>query len=143
MMSKNRIVIDTNVLVAALMSRRGKAFILLSMIGQGAFDVYLSPTLVFEYEDVLKRLIGSKIHLSEEDIDIILDYLCASASHQKIYYLWRPFLRDPKDDMVLELAVSGECQFIVTYNINDFKGVQQFGVEALSPLDFLTLIGVT
>jgi putative PIN family toxin of toxin-antitoxin system len=140
-MNKSRIVIDTNVLVAALISRRGKAFILLTMIDKGVFDVFLSPALVFEYEDVLKRLLGSKINLTEEAVDAILDYLCANANHQKIYYLWRPYLSDPKDDMVLEIAVSGQCQFIVTYNINDFKGIQQFNLEAITPADFLTSIG--
>ena len=61
---------------------------------------------------------------------------------EKIYYLWRPFLSDPRDDRVLELAVTAECDFIVTFNKSDFRGVEQFGLEALTPQEFLRKIGV-
>lgn len=134
-------VIDTNVLIAALISRRGQAFTLLSLVGNSLFEICLSPAVVLEYEDVIKRLLGQKIQLTEQDIDDVLDYLCASGRHQAIYYLWRPFLSDPKDDMMLELAVSGSCQFIVTYNIKDIKGIDQFGIQAITPADFLKRIG--
>lgn len=64
------------------------------------------------------------------------------AHEQEIYYLWRPILRDPKDDMVLEVAVAGGCDTIVTYNIGDFSGAQQFGIRVVTPLNFLRDLGI-
>ena len=63
------------------------------------------------------------------------------ANRRKVYYLWRPFLKDPKDDMVLELAASAGCDIIVTYNKDDFKGVEQFGVRVMTAQEFLRAIG--
>jgi predicted nucleic acid-binding protein len=59
-----------------------------------------------------------------------------------IYYLWRPHLSDPRDDMVLELAVSAKCDFIVTFNQSDFSGADVFGVRILTPKELLQKIGV-
>jgi len=59
----------------------------------------------------------------------------------KIYYLWRPFLSDPKDDMVLELAVTSNADSIVTCNKADFKGADQFGLELITPKELLKQIG--
>lgn len=74
-------------------------------------------------------------------IDEVLDFLCARANLCEIFYLWRPHLRDPKDDFVLELAVEGNCHFIVTFNVKDFAGVEQFGIKAMTPKEFLQLLG--
>jgi putative PIN family toxin of toxin-antitoxin system len=136
-----QIVIDTNVWIAALRSKRGASYKLLSLIDSGKFEANLSVPLVLEYEDTAKRLVG-EIPLTERDVDDILDYLCAVAHHRRIYYLWRPFLSDPRDDMVLELAVTAECDFIVTFNQSDFVGVEQFGLSTLTPKEFLQKIGV-
>jgi len=62
------------------------------------------------------------------------------AQHHKIYFLWRPFLTDANDELVLELAVSAKCQYIVTHNIRDFKGTEKFGIQAISPKEFLQII---
>jgi putative PIN family toxin of toxin-antitoxin system len=136
-----QIVIDTNVWIAALRSKRGASYKLLSLIDSGKFEVNLSVPLVLEYEDTAKRLVG-EIPLTERDVDDILDYLCSVAHHRRIYYLWRPFLSDPRDDMVLELVVTAECDFIVTFNQSDFVGVEQFGLATLTPKEFLQKIGV-
>ena len=71
----------------------------------------------------------------------ILDYICEVANPRKVFYLWRPILKDPKDDMVLELAVAASCNFIVTFNQQDFQGVEKFGLQVLPPKEFLQLIG--
>ena len=92
------------------------------------------------YEDATKRLLG-EIPLAEEDINNILDYLCSMANQREVFYLWRPFLRDPKDDMVLELAVSGRCEAIITYNKKDCVGVDQFGLRVITPKEFLEELG--
>jgi len=135
-----QVVIDTNVIVSALRSRRGSSYKLLMLIGSEKFEINLSVPLMLEYEKTAKKLIG-KIDLLGKDIDGILDYLASVANRRQVFYLWRPFLKDPKDDMVLELAVAGNCDFIVTYNKIDFQGVESFGVRTLTPKEFLQKIG--
>jgi putative PIN family toxin of toxin-antitoxin system len=133
------VVIDTNVLISALRSNRGASFRLISLIGTGKFDISLSVPLLVAYEAVSKR--KKFEHLIGTDIDDLLNYLCKVADKRDIFFLWRPFLKDPKDDMVLELAVEAGCDYIITYNLDDFKGTEQFGVEAITPKQFLIKIG--
>lgn len=134
------IVIDTNVLVAGLRSQRGAAFRLLQLVGEGYFGINLSVPLLLEYEDVLYR--GTPdLPVSRRVIDATLDYHSAVARRHQIFFLWRPFLRDPKDDLVLELAVKANCDYIVTFNQRDFVGVEQFNLRAVTPAEFLALIG--
>lgn len=136
----SRIVMDTNVLVSALRSRTGASFRLLSRIDGGKFSVCISVPLVLEYEAATKRM-SKTIGLTYSDIDDVLDYICLVADRYKVYYLWRPLLRDPRDDMVLELAVASNADAIITYNKADFKGSEQFGVRIASPKEFLQQIG--
>ena len=141
LMKLPEIVIDTNVLVAALRSNMGASFKLLKLIGQNKFNMNISVPLLIEYEDATKRLIG-KIALKEKDIDHILNYICRVSTHRRIFFLSRPFLKDSKDDMVLELAVSSKCYSIITYNKKDFARVQKhFGIHILTPKEFLKKIG--
>lgn len=134
------VVIDTNVFVSALRSQNGASYKLIMMVGKGRFDVNVSVPLVLEYEASAKKLI-THTRLKTEDIDDIIDYICSIARHRKVFYLWRPFLRDPKDDMVLELAVESRSDFIITYNVGDFEGSRQFGIKVLTPKEFLEKIG--
>lgn len=140
-MKVQKIVIDTNIIVSAMLSSRGAAFKLLSLIGRHYFTYALSVPLMIEYEDVLKRR-NLKIMLSEESINNILDRLCYHADVREIFFLWRPYLNDPKDDLVLELAVESNCDSIITYNLKDFKNIAKFGLEAITPKVFLQNIGV-
>ncbi len=140
-MSLPQIVIDTNILVAGLRSQRGFAFQLLERVGKGYFEINLSVPLVLEYESILYREL-LPIGVSHQVIDAVIDYHCLIATHHEIFFLWRPFLRDAKDDMVLELAVKAQSQFIVTFNKRDFRGIEQFGITALTPQEFFTTIGV-
>lgn len=130
------IVLDTSVLIAGLRSRRGASFQLLSLLGGAAFELSVSVPLVLEYEAVAKAQ-ARELGLTHQDIDELLDYVCAVARRRRIFYLWRPVLRDPQDDMVLELAVEGGCEIIVTHNQRDFAGADQFGIQMLSPGEFL------
>jgi len=139
-MNPPQIVIDTNVFVASLRSQYGASYKLFMLLGSGKFEANLSVPLAIEYEEAAKALIG-KTALKTRDIDDILDYVCSVANRRKIFYLWRPFLKDPEDDMVLELAVSAGCDVIVTYNKIDFQGVEQFGIRALTAKEFLKEIG--
>jgi predicted nucleic acid-binding protein len=136
-----RIVVDTNVLVAGLRSRQGASFRLLSEIGRGKFEIALSVPLVLEYEDALLRH-ASVTGLSRRDVDVVLDYYCSVAHLQTIFFLWRPLLPDPKDDLVLELAVAAGCRTVVTFNVRDLRGGESLGVSAQRPGPFLKSIGV-
>jgi putative PIN family toxin of toxin-antitoxin system len=139
-MSKPQIVIDTNVLISALRSRRGASYRLLTLIDAGKFEVNISVPLVLEYEQTaLNHILETP--LSKEDIGDILDYICRVSNRKKVFYLWRPALKDPKDDMILELAVTAGCDFIVTYNKQDFQGAERFGLEVVTPRSFLERIG--
>ncbi|HET54146.1 MAG TPA: putative toxin-antitoxin system toxin component, PIN family [Ignavibacteria bacterium] len=135
-----KIVIDTNVIVSALCSQNGYSFDLLSIIDDNRFRVCISVPLVLEYEDALLKN-KSAIALSIEEIDAVLDYICLIGDKRKIFFLWRPFLKDPKDDMVLELAVEARCDFIVSFNKKDFVGSEKFNIEIVTPKEFLKMIG--
>ena len=138
-MSSVRIILDTNVLVAGLKSRRGASFKLLTLIDSGLFSLHLSVPLAFEYEDVLNR---ADLGISVPDSEALLDFICSVATHEPIFYLWRPYLKDAKDDMVLEAAVASQASHIVTFNTKDFAGIGRFGIQALWPADFLIQLGV-
>ena len=135
-----QIVIDTNVFIAALRSRYGASHKLFMLLGSGKFEINLSVPLAVEYEEAARHLIG-KSSLRGRDIEDILDYVCSVANRRKVYYLWGPFLIDPKDDMVLELAVGAGCGIIVTYNKAHFEAVEQFGIRVLTAQEFLQKIG--
>ena len=133
------IVLDTNVIVAALRSKRGASNKLLSMVGTHRFEIHDSVALILEYEDVLQRY-RTEIGLSQDEVADFIDSLCSMAHHHKIYFLWRPTLSDVNDELVLELAVTARCEYIVTHNISDFKGVDKFGIRAITPREFLQII---
>ncbi len=139
-MSYPRVVLDTNVLVAALRSRRGASFKVLSLVGDGLFETAISVALFLEYEHAARRL-APETRLTGQDIDRILDYICSVAILTKVSYLWRPTLRDADDDMVLEVAVAAGCGFVVTFNQADFAGAERFGVKVMTPAAFLAEIG--
>jgi len=135
-----KVVIDTNVLVAALRSRRGASYKLVSLIPSDKFSIVISVPLIFEYEAVLCR--GELADaITEQDINDFIDYLCDAAIHQKVFFLWRPFLPDPADDLVLEVAVAAGCNSIITFNKRDFRGIDKFGLRVLSPKELLIEIG--
>ncbi len=133
--------IDTNVFVAALLSKRGASYKLLMLMDSGKFETNLSVPLIIEYEDVGNRFLH-ETKLNKRDFRNILDFVCASTTHREIYFLWRPLLKDPKDDMVLELAVAASCEYIVTFNKRHFAGAHVFGIQALMPHEFLSKIGL-
>ena len=139
-MPLSRVVLDTNVLVAGLRSRRGASALLLDLIGQGLVAVVVSVPVMLEYEDVLKRRDVVPAYSSAE-IDELLDGLCAIAECQRVHFLWRPQLRDPNDEAFLELAVAAGSTPIITYNTAHFAGAERFGVAVRTPLQLLREIG--
>lgn len=129
-------IIDTNVLYAGLYSSLGASYQVLQALEQGRLRSVLSTTLVFEYEEVLKRK-ADVLGLTEQDIEALLDDLCHRSDHRVIHFLWRPCLSDPKDDHILELAVASEKAIIATHNVKDFKNATAFGVRVLTPSQLL------
>jgi putative PIN family toxin of toxin-antitoxin system len=136
-----RVVLDTNVLVAAVRSRQGASFALVSSIPSPDFQPCLSVGLYAEWQEVMARPENVPPNQTVEDALGFVRYLASQSHLQEIHFLWRPFLPDADDDMVLELAFAASCRHIITHNAKDFEGSQQLGVTAVSPRDFLKLIG--
>jgi putative PIN family toxin of toxin-antitoxin system len=134
-----QVVIDTNVLVAAARSRRGASYALLQTLRDGKWQMNLSSALVLEYEAQLKNE-AVRQNRSPTVVDRFLDSLVAISNRRQIFYLLRPFLRDPKDDFIIELAVASRAEFIVTHNIRDFAGATEYGIRVLRPSEFLELV---
>ncbi len=133
---KRIIVIDTNVILSALQSSKGKSFELISKIGSGLFDFAVSVPLVLEYEAILRNHLDRNF-FSDSDIDYFIDYICTAGVKTKIFYLWRPYLKDPFDDHVLELAINAEAESIVTFNKKDFLEAETLGIKIQTPKEFL------
>ena len=111
------------------------------LVGTERFDINLSVPLVLEYESTLLRELHH-LPVSRSVVEEVLNFHCAIANRHQIFFLWRPFLRDPKDDMVLELALKAGCDYIVTYNKRDFVGVETaFQVRVVDAGEFLRAIG--
>ena len=139
-MTALRVVLDTNVLVAAARSRQGASFALVSSIPAPEFQPCLSVGLYAEWQAVLTRQENLPPGRTPEDALAFVRYLASQAHLQDIHFLWRPFLADADDDMVLELAFAAGCGHIITHNVRDFHGSGQLGVSAVSPREFLNLI---
>ena len=121
-------------MVSALRSQRGAAFRVLNAVGGTRFDIAISVPIVLEYEAALVAQRAPEI--SESDIRTALDYLCTVGREQEVFFLWRPTLRDPNDDMVLELAVAAQCVAVVTCNLRDFRDTERFAIEVWTPLTY-------
>ena len=136
-----QLVIDTNVLVAAARSKGGASFEMMRLfeIGDTRWQLNISTALILEYEAVLKRE-QHRQGRSLEAVDRFLDDLAARANRHAIFYLIRPFLTDPDDDLILELALASASSYIVTHNRNDFRDARRFGVSVLTPVEFLKTI---
>lgn len=138
-----RVVFDTSVLVAAARSRDGASFALVSSIPSPRFQICLSVGLYAEYQDVLSRREHLPPGQTPDGAHAFLRYLASHAHLQDIFFLWRPFLPDPDDDMVLELALASGSRLVVTHNLRDFRGSEQLGIRAVTPRDFVATLQQT
>lgn len=135
-----RIVLDTSVLVAAARSRDGASFQLVSMLPTPRFQIALTIALYTEWQAVLTRPEHMPPGVTVKATLEYLRYLASLAHLQDVHFLWRPFLRDPDDDMVLECALASGSQYIVTHNVKDFRRAPELKVQAITPADFLKLL---
>jgi putative PIN family toxin of toxin-antitoxin system len=134
-----RCVLDTSVLVAALRSRTGASNRVLELAALGRFRPLASTALFLEYEEVLRRpenLLATG--MSEQDVEDFLAALASAAEPIEVNFRWRPQLRDPKDELVLEASVNGQADALVTHNIRDFEpATRLFSLRVMLPRDFL------
>jgi putative PIN family toxin of toxin-antitoxin system len=135
-----QLVIDTNVILSGLRSKWGASYKLLTLLNDPRLKINISTTLIFEYEQVLKRNYQD-LGLSLEDIEQVINGFCSLGSQREIFYLWRPVSSDPNDDFLIDLAVESQSDFIISYNQKDLKAIKSFGISILTPKQFLQLIG--
>ncbi|MBC7900742.1 MAG: putative toxin-antitoxin system toxin component, PIN family [Saprospiraceae bacterium] len=135
-----RVVFDTNVLVAAARSQGGASFALVSMLPTQQFELAISIPLYLEYLDVLQPPANIPANQTPEDVLGFIRKLLGYSHKQRIYFGWRPALKDPNDDFVLELAIASQSSYIVTFNAKDFINIELFGIETISPADFLKMV---
>lgn len=140
-----RVVLDTSVVVAALRTRHGAANRLLRLVAGRQLVLLATPPLFLEYEDVLSRPEQRLIHgLKPEALEQFLAELAALAALVEpvdVHFLWRPQVRDPSDEMVLEAAINGRADALVTYNVRHFSlSGDRFGIPILRPADVLAKV---
>jgi len=133
------VVFDTNVVISALKSAKGASFRLIQLLRAGEIRSAVTAPLVFEYADVASRP-GLLPHLTPSEISRFLDWFVSVSSQHKVYFLWRPLLRDPQDDMVLEAACAATADCVVTHNISDFDRASSIGICAVTPFQLLAII---
>jgi putative PIN family toxin of toxin-antitoxin system len=137
-----RLILDTDVVVAALRSPKGASGEILRMLGSGHFVVLVSVALALEYEAICmlpEHILASGLRTSEVEqfVANILDL----AEPVEIHYRWRPMLRDSGDEMVLEAAVNGQADALVTFNQRDYPGVRSaFGIDVVLPREIVALV---
>ena len=129
------VVLDTSVIVAGLRSSAGASSEVLKQLGQRKFQIAATPGIFLEYEQVLKR---AEHRLPADQVQAFLRELAAVINPVQIYFLWRPQLKDAKDELVLEAAINGRVRAIVTHNRRDFElAAQRFGIDVWSPAELL------
>jgi putative PIN family toxin of toxin-antitoxin system len=132
-------VLDTDVIIAALRSPSGASAALLMAARRGELTMLANVALALEYEATCRRAEhGVAAGLSPTQVGIFIDAVIALAEPVETHFLWRPQLRDPGDELVLEAAVNGQANAIVTFNQKDFGEIpMKFSVEVLAPVDAL------
>ena len=130
-----RVVLDTSVVVAALRTRLGAANAVLDLVAERKIIPLATPPFFLECEDVLQRPEHRLVHgLNEAAIQDFLSEFAALVEPVELHFRWRPQLRDTKDEMVLEAAINGNADVLVTHNISDFSDAGlRFQVPVLSP----------
>lgn len=139
----SRLVLDTNVLITALCNQNGASHLLIRWVLTNKITLLASPALWLEYEAVLKRPeIRLRHGISLENLDIVLDTLAAHVEPVQLNYLWRPQLRDANDEMVLETALNGSADALVTFNTKDFAdAAARFALKLITPSECIRLTG--
>lgn len=133
------IIIDTNVLIAALRSKQGASNELLQRLNDPRITLHVSNTLLFEYDEVLRRE-QTACGLAEGQISDLLDGFCRLGVKHYVSFLWRPSARDPDDDFLVDLAVAARATHLITYNVRDLTAALRFGINVVTPAEFLGIL---
>lgn len=141
-MGNVRFVLDTDVVVAAMRSPQGASAAILRAARRGRATLLVSVALAMEYEAVCNEAEhGVAAGLSDREVDVFVTAVLALAEPVEIHFLWRPQLRDPGDEMVLETAINGRADSLVTFNVRDYGNVPtKFGIEILLPREAIRRI---
>jgi putative PIN family toxin of toxin-antitoxin system len=139
-LDRMKAVLDTSVVVSAVRSRSGASNAVLELALSGSFEVMATPALLLEYEEVLFREEHRAVHgLADAQIEEFLRVLAAIMTPVRVHFQWRPQMLDADDEMVLETALNGSADRIVTHNIRDFQSaVSRFRLNVVTPASFLT-----
>jgi putative PIN family toxin of toxin-antitoxin system len=135
-----QLIIDTNVIVSGLRSRRGAAYRLLSILIDSRWQINVSVALLLEYEEVLKRE-SRALGLNYEDVDAVVNALASISNRRAIPYSWRPLSSDADDDFLIELALNVQSDHIVTYDLRHLRVLKELGFSVITPRQFLEVIG--
>lgn len=130
-----RVVLDTSVVVAALRSARGASNLLLVLVAEERIKPLVTTALFLEYEEVLSRAEHRLASgMSKADIEGFLAAFASASEGVELHFQWRPQLRDPADEMVLEAAINGRADALVTHNARDFSvAAARFGLRIVTP----------
>jgi putative PIN family toxin of toxin-antitoxin system len=135
-----QIVVDTNVLVSGLRSSLGASYKLLSILNDRRWQVNVSTALLFEYEEILKGA-SKDLGLTLQEVDLAIAAICNIANFHPIFFLWRPMIKDADDEFLIDLALKAQADFIITYNQRDLQPVERFGIQVVTPKQFLQIVG--
>ncbi|HEY1685117.1 MAG TPA: putative toxin-antitoxin system toxin component, PIN family [Tepidisphaeraceae bacterium] len=134
-----KIILDTNVIIAARRSRNGASFQLVSMIGKGQFELIMSVALALEYEYVLNEQFAD-VGMDKADISDFVSFLCANSLRYEVKLSGWPITADLGDEFIARLALTSGCDFLVTHNIRHLGAVTDLGIKLVTPKQFLPII---
>ncbi len=130
------VILDTNVLVAALRSKTGASHrLLLQLAGTSKWQPCVSTALILQYESVLRRHVA-ELGLTQNDADVLINFVCGAGRETQIRFRWRPLSPDADDDLVFKVAIAAGARYIITFNKRDFVEAAKFGIEVLTPREF-------
>lgn len=133
------VVLDTNVWIAAFRSRRGASRVVIDAVLDGRLTMHLTVPLVAEYEATFTRE-HTHLGLSLAEVELLLDLICRIGHPHQVHYLWRWQVPDPRDAHVLEAALASAAPYLLTFNKRDLREAEDFGLQVLTPGEFLALI---
>ncbi len=134
-----QVVIDTNVVLSAMRSRKGASFALIRTMESGVWQPNISATLLLEYEAVLYRHAHAAV-VPTQVCDAVIGAFAALGRWNPIYFRWRSFLADPADDFLLELALASAAEFVVTFNLRHLVPLKGYGIRVVTPAQFLRIM---
>lgn len=120
-------------------SQLGASYRLLQTIGHERWQSVITPALMYEYEDVVRR--PGQASLPSQDVSNILNLLYRESQRQFVWFSWRPLSPDPADDLVIEAAIASGCDFVVSFNERHLRPARDFGIDVIKPVDLLKMIG--